>query len=146
MSWMLMPSSELSGSMSGPAAMMKPCVCRACVPERSAKPLTALGIGYWLSALNVRFRDVRYVVPFLTQLWMFATPIVYLSSLLSEPWRTLFVLNPMSGGVEGFRWALLDADTQPGAMTAVSALVALTLFFTGLLFFRRTEAAFADVV
>ena len=75
--------------------------------------VTALGIGLWLSALNVQFRDVRYVVPFLTQFWLFATPIAYPSSLLAEPWRTVYGLNPMVGVVEGFRWALLGTETAP---------------------------------
>ena len=76
--------------------------------------VTALAVGLWLSALNVEYRDVRYTVPFLTQFWMFATPIVYPSSLLSEPWRTIYGLNPMVGVVEGFRWALLGTKTAPG--------------------------------
>src|SRR5262249_5906417 len=75
---------------------------------------TPLGVGLWLSPLNVQYRDVRYVVPFLTQFWMFSTPIAYPSSLLSEPWRTLYGLNPMVGVVEGFRWALLGTNTKPG--------------------------------
>lgn len=80
-------------------------------------------LGLWLSALNVQFRDVRYVIPFLTQLWLFATPIAYPSSLLSEPLRSLYGLNPMVGVVEGFRWALLGTETSPGPMVLVSALV-----------------------
>ncbi len=76
--------------------------------------VTSLGVSLWLSALNVQFRDIRYTVPFLTQFWLFATPIAYPSSLLPEPWRTLYGLNPMVGVVEGFRWALLGTDTQPG--------------------------------
>ena len=108
--------------------------------------VTALGVGLWLSALNVHFRDVRHVVPFLTQLWMFATPIAYPSSLLPEQWRTLYALNPMVGVVEGFRWALLGANTQPGPMIAVSALAAVTLLVSGAFFFRRMERTFADVV
>ena len=78
-----------------------------------AGAVAALGVGLWLSALNVQFRDVRYVVPFLIQFWMFATPIAYPSSLLPEPWRTLYGLNPMAGVVEGFRWALLGAGLRP---------------------------------
>src|SRR6516165_9826501 len=98
---------------------------------------TTLGVSLWLSALNVQFRDVRYLVPFLTQIWMFATPIAYPSSLLSEPWRTLFGLNPMTGVVEGMRWALLGTDTAPGPAVAVSALVALALLLSGTFVFRR---------
>ncbi|MCG6980140.1 MAG: ABC transporter permease [Deltaproteobacteria bacterium] len=108
--------------------------------------ITALGVGFWLSALNVQFRDVRYTVPFLTQFWLFATPIAYPSSLLSEPWRTLYGINPMVGVVEGFRWALLGADTAPGPIIAVSALVALAILVGGAFYFRRMEKTFADVV
>jgi lipopolysaccharide transport system permease protein len=107
---------------------------------------TSLGASLWLSALNVQFRDVRYVVPFLTQFWMFATPIAYPSSLLSEPWRTLFGLNPMTGVVEGMRWALLGTDTAPGPVVAVSTVAALALLVSGAFWFRRMEKTFADVV
>jgi lipopolysaccharide transport system permease protein len=107
---------------------------------------TALGAGLWLSALNVRYRDVQYAVPFLTQLWLFATPIAYPSSLLSEPWRTVYGLNPMVGVVEGFRWALLGAGPRPGAMLLVSCLATLAVLAGGALYFRRTEQMFADVV
>jgi lipopolysaccharide transport system permease protein len=108
--------------------------------------ITALGTGLWLSASNVRYRDVRHIVPFLTQLWLFATPIAYPSSLLGEPWRTLYAINPMVGVVEGFRWALLGTETAPGGVVGVSTLVALTLLFSGALYFRRMERSFADVV
>ena len=107
---------------------------------------TALGVGLWLSALNVEFRDVRHVVPFLTQLWMFATPIAYPSSLLPEKWRALYALNPMVGVVEGFRWALLGTSTRPGPMIFVSAFAAAALLVSGAFFFRRMERTFADVV
>jgi lipopolysaccharide transport system permease protein len=107
---------------------------------------TALGVGLWLSALNVRFRDVRYIIPFLTQFWLFATPIAYPSSLLSEPWRTVYGINPMVGVVEGFRWALLGTDTAPGAMIIVSSLVALCLLVSGVFYFKRVEKYFADVI
>jgi lipopolysaccharide transport system permease protein len=107
---------------------------------------TSLGVGLWLSAMNVQFRDVRYTVPFLTQLWLFATPIAYPSSLLAEPWRTVYGINPMVGVVEGFRWVLLDTPTAPRPMLAVSALVTLTLLISGALYFRRMEKTFADVV
>ncbi|HEV2733708.1 MAG TPA: ABC transporter permease [Longimicrobiaceae bacterium] len=108
--------------------------------------VTSLGVGLWLSALNVRYRDVAYVVPFLVQLWLFATPIAYPSSLLGEPWRTVYALNPMVGVVEGFRWALLGTDTAPGGMVVVSSLAALALLAGGALHFRRMERTFADVV
>ena len=107
---------------------------------------TSLGAGLWLSALNVQFRDVRYVVPFLTQFWMFATPIAYPSSLLDERWRTVYALNPMVGVVEGFRWALLGTRTAPGPVIAVSSVMALALLLAGALYFRRMEKRFADVV
>jgi len=107
---------------------------------------TSLGVGLWLSAMNVQFRDVRYTVPFLTQFWLFATPIAYPSSLLSEPWRTLYGINPMVGVVEGFRWALLGTDTAPGPIASVSALTALALLVSGTFYFRRMEKTFADVV
>lgn len=108
--------------------------------------ISSLGVGLWLSALNVQFRDVRYLVPFLTQLWLFATPIAYPGSLLDEPWRTLYGINPMAGVVEGFRWALLGTDTAPGPMIAVSTAVALALLLGGALYFRRVERTFADLV
>jgi lipopolysaccharide transport system permease protein len=108
--------------------------------------VTALGVGLWLSALNVQFRDVRYTLPFLTQFWLFATPIAYPSSLLPEPWRILYGVNPMVGVVEGFRWALLGTDTAPGPIIIVSTLVALLLLVSGVFFFRRMEKTFADVI
>jgi lipopolysaccharide transport system permease protein len=108
--------------------------------------VTSLGVSLWLSAMNVQFRDVRYVVPFLTQAWLFVTPIAYPSSLLSEPWRTLYAINPMVGVVEGFRWALLGTDTAPGLMTVVSSIVALSLLVSGAFYFRRLEHTFGDVV
>jgi len=107
---------------------------------------TALGVGLWLSALNVKFRDVRYVIPFLTQFWLFATPIAYPSSLLSEPWRTIYGINPMAGVVEGFRWAILGTDTAPGSMIFVSALVSLALLISGVFYFKRVEKSFADII
>ena len=108
--------------------------------------VTSLGVAFWLSAMNVQFRDVGYTVPFIAQFWMFATPIAYPSSLLSEPWRTLYGLNPMAGVVEGFRWALLGTHTAPGPIIIVSSLVALTLLVSGAFYFRRMERTFADVV
>ena len=107
---------------------------------------TALGAGFFLAALNVEYRDVRYVVPFLVQCWLFATPIAYPSSLLSEPWRTVYGLNPMAGVVEGFRWALLGTGVPPGPMLAVSAAIAVLFLVAGTLYFRRVERTFADVV
>lgn len=108
--------------------------------------VASLGVGLWLSALNVEYRDVRYVVPFITQFWLFVTPIAYPSSLLHEPWRSLYGLNPMVGVVEGFRWALLRTNTAPGPIIAVSSLAALVILVTGAFYFRRMEKTFADIV
>jgi lipopolysaccharide transport system permease protein len=108
--------------------------------------LTALGTGLWLSALNVEYRDVRYVVPFLTQFWLFASPVAYPSSMLSEPWRTIYGINPMVGVVEGFRWALLGTNTAPGPTIAVSSVAAVAVLIGGAFYFRRMEKTFADVV
>jgi lipopolysaccharide transport system permease protein len=108
--------------------------------------VTSLGTGFWLSVMNVQFRDVRYTVPFLIQVWLFATPIAYPSSLLGEPWRTIYGLNPMVGVVEGFRWALLGAHTAPGPVILVSSFAAVVLLVTGAFYFRRMETTFADVV
>jgi lipopolysaccharide transport system permease protein len=108
--------------------------------------VSALGVGLWLSALNVRYRDVRHALPFLVQAWLFITPIAYPSSLLDEPWRTVYGLNPMAGVVEGFRWALLGTDSAPPAMVLTSAVVALAILVSGAFYFRRVEARFADVI
>jgi lipopolysaccharide transport system permease protein len=108
--------------------------------------VASLGVSLWLSALNVLFRDVHFTLPFLTQAWLFLTPIAYPSSLLSEPWRTVYGLNPMAGVVEGFRWALLGTGPAPGPMIMASSLVALLLLVSGALYFRRMEQSFADVL
>jgi len=108
--------------------------------------ISSLGVGLWLSALNVEYRDVRHAVPFIAQFWMFITPVAYPSSLLSEPWRTLYGLNPMAGVVEGYRWALLGANTAPGPMVAMSAVTALLVLVGGAFYFKRMEKSFADVV
>ena len=108
--------------------------------------LTSVGVGLWLAALNVQYRDVRYTIPFLIQFWLFATPIAYPSSLLEGVWRIVYGINPMVGVVEGFRWALLGTDTAPSAIILVSALVAIIFFISGLFYFRRMEKTFADVV
>ncbi|HRE48283.1 MAG TPA: ABC transporter permease [Aggregatilineales bacterium] len=130
--------------------------------------ITALGVGLWLSALNVYYRDVRYIVPFIIQLWMFATPIAYSSSLLPQPWRTLYAINPMVGVIDGFRWALLSGErgnplthiaegvgfqwqtmsmaSPPMGMILVSTGVALVILLSGIAYFRRVERTFADVV
>jgi lipopolysaccharide transport system permease protein len=108
--------------------------------------LTALSVGLWLSALNVQYRDVRYTIGFLTQLWLFATPVAYSASLIPERWRALYGLNPMAGVVEGFRWALLGKSRSPGPMLAVSVVIVLLILVGGLYYFRRMEATYADVV
>jgi lipopolysaccharide transport system permease protein len=108
--------------------------------------IAALGAGLWFAALSVRYRDVRYVVPFLVQFWLFATPIAYPSTLLPERWRALYALNPMTGVVEGFRWALLGANTRPGPMLAVSTLAAIAILIGGAFYFRSMERTFADLV
>lgn len=105
----------------------------------------AVGVSLWLSAMNVLFRDIRYVIPFMTQIWFFITPIAYSSTMLEEPWRTLYGLNPMAGVVEGMRWALLDAPASPG-LIIVSALSSIVLMVTGAFYFSRMEKTFADVV
>jgi lipopolysaccharide transport system permease protein len=107
---------------------------------------TALGVGLWLSSLNVAYRDVQYVVPFLAQAWLFATPAVYVSTTFSEPWASLLGLNPMQGVVSGFRWALLDSGSPPGPVLAVSACVTAVLLASGVVVFRRLERSFADVI
>jgi lipopolysaccharide transport system permease protein len=107
---------------------------------------TALAVGMWLSALNVQYRDVRYTIPFLTQLWLFATPVAYPSSLLSEPWRSVYGLNPMAGVVEGFRWALLGQSSAPGPLLVVSTLTVILLLIGGLWYFNKMEQTFADIM
>ncbi len=108
--------------------------------------LTALGVGLWLSALNVQYRDVRYTINFLIQFWLFATPVAYPSSIVPEKWRALYGLNPMAGVVEGFRWALLGKAQAPGALLWVSVVVVVLILIGGLYYFRRMEQQFADVV
>ncbi len=107
---------------------------------------TALAAGLWFSALNVQYRDVRYTIPFLTQFWLFVTPVAYPSSLVPEKWRALYGLNPMAGVVEGFRWALLGKSQAPGPLLAVSTAVVVLLLVGGLYYFRRMEKSFSDLV
>lgn len=107
--------------------------------------VTAQAVGLWLSALNVKFRDVRFIIPFLIQFWLFATPVAYPSSLLGEPWRTFYGLNPMVGVVEGFRWCLLKTG-HPGPMLILSAIMSVILLISGAFYFRRMEKEFADIV
>lgn len=104
----------------------------------------ALGVGFWLSALNVEYRDVMHAVPFLVQFWFFVTPVVYSTSLLPEQWEFLFGLNPMTAVVEGFRWCLLGTGPGMSFVSVVSASVAIALFFSGIVWFRRRERSFVD--
>jgi lipopolysaccharide transport system permease protein len=106
----------------------------------------ALAVGLWLSALNVKYRDVRYTIPFLAQFWLFVTPVAYSSSLVPSKWQTLYGINPMVGVVEGFRWALLGKSSPPGAMLIVSVSATGILLLGGLFYFRRMEKSFADIV
>jgi lipopolysaccharide transport system permease protein len=126
------------GVAPSPAAVALPgFVLLACV--------TALGAGLWLSALNVKYRDVKYLMPFLLQVWMFATPIAYPSSLVESQWRMLYALNPMVGVADGFRWALLGTDTPPDLTLAASTAMAIVLAVSGAYYFRHTERTFADI-
>ncbi len=108
--------------------------------------VTALGVALWLSAINVQYRDVNYVLPFLTQFWLFITPVAYSSNVISERWRIVYSLNPMAGVVNGFRWALLGTPTGPNMNMAVSIAVALGLLLGGLFYFRSMERTFADMI
>lgn len=107
---------------------------------------TALGVSLWLSALNVQYRDVGYLIPFFLQLWFFATPVVYPSSLIPAPWNVLYALNPMTGVVDGFRWALFGRGSAPGPILIVSVAAVIVVLITGLYVFKRMERTFADVV
>ena len=106
---------------------------------------TAFATGLWLSTLTVLYRDVRHLVGFLMQFWMFATPVAYPASLVPEKWRVIYGLNPMTGVVEGFRWALVGGPA-PGPIVAASAAVVIVMLVTGVMFFRRSEGTFADVI
>ncbi len=109
--------------------------------------IAAIGVGLWLSALNVQYRDIGYITPFLTQFWLFITPIAYPASLVPEKWRIFFALNPMTGVVDGFRWALLNnQQSAPNSMWVVSSLIAVIILITGLFYFRRMERHFADLI
>jgi lipopolysaccharide transport system permease protein len=127
------------GVVPGPRAL-------AVVPLTLIALLGALGTGLWLTALNALYRDVRYTLPFVAQLWLLATPVAYPSSLLPEAWRPLYGLNPMAGVVEGFRWALLARPSFPAQLLSVSVVVTALLLVTGMLFFRRVDRTLADVI
>lgn len=107
---------------------------------------TAFGVGLWMSALNVQYRDVRHVIPFVTQFWLFATPVAYPSSLVPDQWRLIYGLNPMTGVVEGFRWALLGRINDVGGLVFISCFAVAMLLLSGLAYFQRMEKTFADVV
>ncbi len=108
--------------------------------------LTALGVSVWLSALDVQYRDVRYAVPFFMQVWLFGSPVIYAVADVPERWRPLLALNPMTGVIEGFRWALLGTGDPPLGALAISSAIVAVLVSTGLLYFRRMERTFADVI
>ncbi len=108
--------------------------------------VTALGVALWLSAINVQYRDVNYALPFLTQFWLFITPVAYSSNLISEKWQLIYSLNPMAGVVNGFRWALLGSNTGPGPEMAVSVLISIVILIGGLFYFRNMEKTFADTI
>jgi lipopolysaccharide transport system permease protein len=107
---------------------------------------TALAVAVWLSAINVKYRDITYVVPLLSQFWLFLTPVAYPITLVPDEWRVVYGLNPMVGVVEGFRWALFGTESAGAATLLMSAAVVLVLCVSGLFYFRRTEREFADVV
>jgi lipopolysaccharide transport system permease protein len=106
----------------------------------------AISVGLWLSALNVKYRDVRYIIPFLTQIWLFVTPVAYSSSLVPSNWQAVFAINPMAGVVEGFRWALLGKSAPSGAMLVVSVAATAILLAGGLFYFARMEKTFPDII
>ena len=108
--------------------------------------LTAFGVGLWLSALNAIYRDVRYVLPFLVQFWMFASPVAYPSSLVPQRWRWLYGLNPLSGVIEGFRWALTGHGAPPTLMLAASFFMVIVVVFGGIAYFQKMEGTIADVI
>jgi lipopolysaccharide transport system permease protein len=107
--------------------------------------MTSLGVGLWLSAINVKYRDIRYVIPFLIQLWLFASPVVYSSSLLPSRWQAIYGLNPMAGVIEGFRWSLLGTK-PPSSLITISVLIVVVILISGAFYFRRSEKIFADVI
>ena len=108
--------------------------------------ITALGVALWLAAINVQYRDVGYALPFITQFWMFITPVAYSSKVISEKWQVIYALNPMAGVVNGFRWALLGSGNPPDMLVAISTVIALIVLVTGLIYFRNMERTFADTI
>jgi lipopolysaccharide transport system permease protein len=126
------------GLVPGPAILLVPAFLALAV-------ITALGVGIWLAALTARYRDFRYLVPFLERFWFFASPVAYASQEITQPWRTVYGLNPMVGVVEGFRWGVLR-ERPPSAMILLSVAVAFTMLVTGIYYFRRVEKTFADLI
>ena len=117
------------------------------IPLTALAVTTSLAVGIWLSAINVRYRDVRHAVPFLVQLWLFASPVAYTAALVPSEWLWLYQLNPMAGGIEGFRWALLGQGAPPPVEAIlVSTAVAVVVLIAGVAYFRRTERGFADLI
>ncbi len=108
--------------------------------------VTALGVALWLSAINVQYRDVNYVLPFLTQFWLFLTPVAYSAKVISDKWQLVYSLNPMAGVVNGFRWALLGSNSGPNLNMAISVLISLVILVSGLFYFRSMERTFADTI
>ncbi len=108
--------------------------------------ISALGVALWLSAINVKYRDVGYALPFITQFWLFITPVAYSSKVISDKWQILYALNPMAGVVNGFRWALLGSGNGPDILVAISAGISLVILLTGLIYFRNMERTFADTI
>ena len=108
--------------------------------------VTALGVALWLSAINVKYRDVNHALPFLTQFWLFATPVAYSFSMIAPKWQILLSLNPMSGVVNGFRWALLGSGNGPDVTLWISVLISILIFISGLFYFRSMEKTFADTI
>ena len=108
--------------------------------------ITALGVALWLSAINVKYRDVNHALPFLTQFWTFLTPVAYSASVISEKWQIAYSLNPMAGVVNGFRWALLGTGNGPDITLWVSTAISILLFVSGLFYFRSMEKTFADTI
>ncbi|HKI53043.1 MAG TPA: ABC transporter permease [Anaerolineales bacterium] len=108
--------------------------------------IAALGVALWLAAINVQYRDVNYALPFMTQFWLFITPVAYSSNLISDKWQLIYSLNPMAGVVNGFRWALLGTNTGPGPEMAVSVVISILILIGGLFYFRNMEKTFADTI
>jgi len=123
----------------GPAFLLFPCFLLLSI-------VTALGVGLWLSAMNAIYRDVKYVMPFVVQFWMFSSPVAYPSTLVPARWRALYGINPMAGVIEGFRWALTGKGQPPNLMLAASAVMVLVIGVGGLIYFRKMEGTIADVV